>query len=67
MHVQGLHKNTSAKDKMRRSRGGTSKGKKAVFMEIEKQGFDKQMFAGPSRDNGIQRRLWFPGPGEFPY
>ena len=30
---------------------------KATKMEIEKQIFDKQMFAGPYRQNGTQREI----------
>ena len=31
--------------------------RKAIDMEMEKQMFDKQMFAGPCRDNGTQRNF----------
>ena len=34
-----------------------SKEKKGIYMEIEKQMFDKQMFAGPGRDSGTQKGL----------
>ena len=30
---------------------------KAIEIEIEKQMFDKQMFAGPYRDSGTQRGI----------
>ena len=33
---------------------------------IEKQMFDKQMFAGPCRDNGTQSGLWYLGLPKFP-
>jgi len=38
----------------------------AVPMEIGKQTFGKQMFAGPCRDNGMQSGLWSVGSAEIP-
>ena len=35
-------------------------------MEMEKQMFGKQVFAGPCRDNGTQIGLSSPGPARFP-
>ncbi|GAA8413610.1 hypothetical protein Hpkin62_14730 [Helicobacter pylori] len=38
---------------------GTSEKRKEIHMEMEKQMFDKQMFAGPSIDNVTPgRELW---------
>ena len=39
------------------SRFGTSKGRKAIYVEMDKQMFGKQMFAGPGRDSGTQSGL----------
>ena len=33
-----------------------------MLMEMKKQMFDKQMFAGPCRENGILGGLWPLGP-----
>ena len=35
----------------------TAKGRKAIHVEMEKQMFGKQMFAGSCRDNGAQSGL----------
>ena len=37
--------------------GVNSKERKAIHMEIEKQMFGKQIFAGLHRDTGPQRRI----------
>ena len=37
--------------------GMTSKERKAIHMEVEKQMFGKQIFAGLHRDTGPQRRI----------
>ena len=36
---------------------GTSKGRKAIDMEIEKQMFGNQIFVAPCRDNVTQRGI----------
>lgn len=41
---------------------GTLKGRKAIYMEVEKQMFGRQKFAMPGRDSGTWRGLGSNGP-----